>query len=143
MRGRSFLLSRLLLAASMAWAVNVQASVQVVGVFPGSAVLLIDGQRKLVKVGQDVKGIKLESVSGEQAVITSNGERKTLSLSQEQTKEYKPPEKTVVQLVRNNDGHYWTTGQINGRTVRMIVDTGASDISINETEAKRLGLSYR
>ncbi|CAM3708481.1 retropepsin-like aspartic protease family protein [Parendozoicomonas haliclonae] len=117
-------------------------NVQVVGLFPGSAVLIIDGQRRLVKAGQEVGSVKLISSNNQQAIVVVDGVRKTLSLSREQSGSYQPPEKTEVRLVRSNDGHYWTDGKINGRSVRMVLDTGASDISINESEARRLGISY-
>ncbi|WP_234977423.1 retropepsin-like aspartic protease family protein [Ferrimonas marina] len=45
-----------------------------------------------------------------------------------------------VQLLRNRQGHYVTSAQINGHDVVMLVDTGATEISIPEHVASRLGL---
>jgi len=45
-----------------------------------------------------------------------------------------------VRLKRNRDGHYVATGAINGRPVEFMLDTGASDVSIPEALADRLGL---
>ena len=46
----------------------------------------------------------------------------------------------AVRLKRNRDGHYIATGAINGRPVEFMLDTGASDVSIPEALADRLGL---
>jgi aspartyl protease family protein len=43
-------------------------------------------------------------------------------------------------LERSRDGHYWATGRINGQSVEFLLDTGASDVSVPEQVARRLGL---
>jgi aspartyl protease family protein len=45
-----------------------------------------------------------------------------------------------VVLQRNKFGHYVTSGQINGRPVTFILDTGATGVAIPEPIADRLGL---
>ena len=45
-----------------------------------------------------------------------------------------------VVLQRNAGGHYVTSGYINGEPVQFMLDTGASDVSIPEGVAQRLGL---
>ncbi len=45
-----------------------------------------------------------------------------------------------VVLKRNVYGHYLTNGSINNVEVTMLVDTGATDIAIPETLAKKMGL---
>ena len=45
-----------------------------------------------------------------------------------------------VTLLRNKFGHYVTSGQINGRAVIFILDTGATGIAIPEPIARKLGL---
>ncbi len=45
-----------------------------------------------------------------------------------------------IVLQRNKYGHYVATGMINQQPVVFMLDTGASDISIPENVAKRLGL---
>lgn len=46
----------------------------------------------------------------------------------------------VVELKRNRYGHYVTAGTINNEPVVFMVDTGASDISVPASIAKRIGL---
>lgn len=37
------------------------------------------------------------------------------------------------------DGHYWADGQVNGASVRFLVDTGASAVALTPDDARRLG----
>lgn len=46
-----------------------------------------------------------------------------------------------VSLDRNRFGHYVANGRINGQDVVFLLDTGASDVSIPQHVADRLGLS--
>jgi len=45
-----------------------------------------------------------------------------------------------VVLKRNRQGHYVTTGTINGTQLEFLLDTGATDISIPEHVAEKIGL---
>lgn len=47
-----------------------------------------------------------------------------------------------VVLQRNRSGHYLANGRIDGQPVEFLLDTGASDVSIPESVAHRLGLSH-
>ncbi|MTI14487.1 retropepsin-like aspartic protease family protein [Sansalvadorimonas verongulae] len=133
---------------SLLLAVNVQVqasvTVNVVGLFPDAAVIVVDGQRHFLKTGQSKDGIKLVSTGNNNAVVEINGKKQTLNLGRERADGFTAaPQKKDASLIRSNDGHYWANGKINGRTVRMVVDTGASDISLSEATAKQLGISYR
>ncbi len=46
-----------------------------------------------------------------------------------------------LQLVANRYGHYTLPGRINGRKVRFLIDTGASDVVIPGSVAESLGLT--
>lgn len=45
-----------------------------------------------------------------------------------------------VRLASNPQGHYLLDGQINGRAVTLLLDTGATQVAIPRAVAKRLGL---
>lgn len=45
-----------------------------------------------------------------------------------------------IELPRASDGHYYLTAQVNGATIAFIVDTGASDIVLSETDARAAGI---
>ncbi|GGD05320.1 retropepsin-like aspartic protease family protein [Aureimonas glaciei] len=49
----------------------------------------------------------------------------------------------VAQLTAGEDGHFRTEARLNGRPVAVLVDTGATYVSMNETTARRLGLQIR
>jgi aspartyl protease family protein len=42
-------------------------------------------------------------------------------------------------IPKGRDGHYWANGQSNGASVRFLVDTGASAVSLTPDDARRLG----
>ena len=41
---------------------------------------------------------------------------------------------------RSTDGHYYLTVQINGADVRFVLDTGATDMVLTQSDARRAGL---
>ncbi|MFT5363156.1 MAG: aspartyl protease family protein [Dinoroseobacter sp.] len=46
-----------------------------------------------------------------------------------------------IEVPRGRDGHYHLTLQINGVSVPMVVDTGASDLVLSRADAERIGLN--
>ena len=49
---------------------------------------------------------------------------------------------TMVVLEQDRNGHYEADGQINGRSVTFLVDTGATDVALPESTARALGLDF-
>jgi len=49
-------------------------------------------------------------------------------------------EGNAVVLERNRSGHYVASGEINGRPVTFLLDTGATDVALSSRLAQRLGL---
>lgn len=47
-----------------------------------------------------------------------------------------------VILDQGQGGHYFAEGAINGQPVRFLVDTGATDVAISESAARRMGLDF-
>lgn len=45
-----------------------------------------------------------------------------------------------IVVPRNRDGHYHLTAQVNGTAVRFVVDTGATDLVLTQSDAARAGL---
>ncbi|MEA3303232.1 MAG: TIGR02281 family clan AA aspartic protease [Pseudomonadota bacterium] len=45
-----------------------------------------------------------------------------------------------VTLLRNRSGHYVATGFINGSAITFLIDTGATDVAIDERQAAQIGL---
>lgn len=47
---------------------------------------------------------------------------------------------TEMVLIRSGDGHYYADGEINGRPVKFLLDTGATQIALSPRLANALGL---
>lgn len=47
---------------------------------------------------------------------------------------------TDAQVVKGADGHYWAEASIDGKAVRVLVDTGASVVALTRADALRLGV---
>lgn len=130
-----------LLSASEAWAAT---QVQVVGLFPGAAVLSVDGQRKLVKVGQTGPGgVQVVSADSHGAVLRVDGVERSYSLSREYSEGFSAPQKKQFSVAKGVGGHYWIAGSVDGHPVQFLVDTGATSVALNEGHARSLGIDYR
>lgn len=42
-------------------------------------------------------------------------------------------------VMKASDGHYWANGEVDGQTVRFLVDTGATAVALTPRDAQRLG----
>jgi aspartyl protease family protein len=120
------------------------ADISVVGLFPGKAVLVIDGASpRTYSIGNTVAdGVRLVGVSEAAATIESSGKRQTIALG-EHVNRAAPGASVSVTLQANGQGHFIAQGQINGGTIRMLVDTGATMIALSAADAARLGIDYR
>ena len=54
-----------------------------------------------------------------------------------------PPGSGPAAVAMGQDGHYWAQARINGRDVRMLVDTGATVVSLTAADARRIGIDPR
>ena len=45
-----------------------------------------------------------------------------------------------VMLIRDNNGHFEVTAQVNGQAIRLLVDTGASSVVLTHEDALRAGI---
>lgn len=120
----------------------VQASIQAVGLMPGMAILEKDGQRVVIKAGQEKQGIKLIHADSEQCEIEISGVRQTLKLGASLASGYAVAKKQEVRLQQDVSGHYFTNVSVNGRSIRMLVDTGATNVALSGNTARRLGIAY-
>jgi aspartyl protease family protein len=120
------------------------ADVRVVGLFKGSAVVVIDGRQRMLRVGQtSPEGVRLVSADSESALLEIDGERLRARLDGRVSASKKTRTTSEVQIRRDRSGMYSTVGSINGLPVNFLVDTGATQIAMNATHARRLGIDYR
>jgi aspartyl protease family protein len=116
------------------------------GVSGDRALVVIDGAPpKFLNTGQTHAGVKLLSVSGDSATVEVNGQRQTLQVGGAPVSVGKGRAggggQRVV-LTADPSGHFLPDGQINGKTVKFMVDTGATTIALGAAEAKRINLKY-
>ena len=132
------------LALGLTIAPAAATDVNVIGLFPGKAVVVVNGGKpRTLSVGEATPdGVKLVAVETETAVLEVDGKRRTLGMGQSISVAPTAAGRAQATLAADSGGHFLTTGQINGQSVRFLVDTGASMISMNAAEAKRLGVNY-
>jgi aspartyl protease family protein len=120
------------------------ASVGVVGLFPGKAVLIIDGAApKTFSVGSQVAdGIKLLAVTDSAATLDDHGKRQLLGIGTHSSHANASGSASVT-LQGDARGHFVAAGKINDMPVSMLVDTGASMITLSSQDARRLGIDYK
>ncbi|WP_457675735.1 retropepsin-like aspartic protease family protein [Thiolapillus sp.] len=123
-----------------AWAVE---RVRVMALFPGKAMLSIDGRNRMLVRGEtSPEGVKLISADADQAVVEYGGQRQSLRLGSAVASSYKRKTRLEARVLLDNQGAYSTQGMINGRSVAMVVDTGANLVAMSENQARRLSLDY-
>ncbi|WP_025918068.1 TIGR02281 family clan AA aspartic protease [Herminiimonas sp. CN] len=120
------------------------ADIAVVGLFPGKAVLVVDGGTpKTFAVGSIVTpGVKLLTATESSATVIVNDKKQTIAIGQHVNRSA-PTGPTSVVLQANGQGHFMVQGQINGGAIQMLVDTGATMIAFSEADAQRLGINYK
>jgi len=131
----------LLLAAAPACALDVQ----LIGTFGDqAAVLAIDGgEPKTVRTGQKFGGVTVISVERERATVEIEGKRRVLQRGQTYSTKGSADERQSAVLAADGRGHFITDGSINGGTMRLMLDTGATTVALPAADAVRLGIDYR
>ena len=118
--------------------------VVVLGLFSNKAVVEVDGQRRVLSVGQrSPEGVLLISADSEVALLEIDGKNQRLKLGSHIGSSFTRPKQESVTLWPTTNGMYQATGSINGYTVDFLVDTGATTVAMNAMTAKRLGINYR
>lgn len=112
------------------------------GLFPGKALLTIGGgPPRIVAVGVTTpEGVKVVSTDGETATLEVGGTKRVLRVGQNVAAQPSTSGSQKVVLTADSAGHFLTSGNINGTTVRFLVDTGASMVSLGASDARRIGI---
>ena len=133
--------SLILLLPAAGYAVDIN----VIGLFPGKAVVVIDaGPIRTLSVGQKTaEGVTLLSSDRESATFDIDGQKKKLNIGQHRAGPASAQSSQSATLTADPRGHFVVEGQINGGTVRFLVDTGATTIALSSADATRLGIDYR
>jgi aspartyl protease family protein len=119
------------------------STIDVVGVFPDKAVVVVDGgPPRSISVGQTVGGWKLVSVGSDSATFAGDAGRRTIGIGSYVAPRGSHDRSTAV-LAADDRGHFVAQGAVNGRATRFLVDTGATIVVLSSAEADRLAIRYR
>jgi aspartyl protease family protein len=144
--GRALIAAALAAGALLAAAASAQTVSMSGALGDNKALLMINGAPRTVTVGSTVQGVRLISMSGGEAVVEVGGERQQLRLGGVQVSLGAAPVEgggSRIVLPVGPGGHFYSQGSINGKAVVFVVDTGATTVSISQSEADAIGLKYR
>jgi aspartyl protease family protein len=123
---------------------HADTQVNIVGLYNGKAVLIINnGKPKTLSVGQTSNGVKLIAADSTIATLQIEGKTRQLGMGQAATVGNAAvsgaPSAT---LYADSAGHYVSECQINGATLRFVLDTGATTVAMNSGDAKFANIDY-
>jgi len=137
----------ILLATVLAAASAHAQTVALAGMLGSKALLVINGTApKTVAAGESHQGVKVISTSGDQAVVEQGGKRNTLRVGEAPVhmgSGSSGGKGNRIVLVAGSGGHFMTAGQINGRAVQFMVDTGATSVAMAAQDAERAGVNFK
>ncbi|MEG1735678.1 MAG: retropepsin-like aspartic protease [Comamonas sp.] len=131
-----------LTAAGAGWA----QSVALTGVLGSKALLVIDGGApKAVASNDSHQGVRVLQVGADSVVVEIKGQRQTIRLGEAPVSvgsRGSGVSGSRIVLMADARGHFIDRGQINGKSMQYMVDTGASTVAIGRADAERMGLPY-
>lgn len=121
------------------------ADVGVAGIFPGKALLVIDGGApRAVAVGTTTpEGVKVLAIDGEMVTLSVDGQKRNVRVGQHAMSQKTGDERQQTVLSADARGHFYAMGAVNGKSVRFLVDTGATMVSLGAGDASRIGVDWR
>lgn len=138
------LLACLSTALAMAATPALAQNVALAGILGGKALLVVNGGApRGLAPGEAHQGVRVLSVAADSAVLDVAGERRSLRLG-EAPVSITASGASAQRVVLKADarGHFVSSGQINGRVMQYMVDTGASTVAIGRPDAQRMGLKF-
>ena len=121
--------------------------VALAGMLGSKALLVVNGTApKAVAAGETHEGVKVVSTSGDLAIIEQDGKRNTLRLGEAPVNmgaSKSGGKGNRIILVAGTGGHFLTAGQINGKAVQFMVDTGATSVAMGAQDAERAGINFK
>jgi len=119
--------------------------IHVVALFKDRVMVMIDGKQRLLRSGDSSpEGVRLVSADSVGAVFEYQGRTLERRLDGRVHAAAESPQgRDDVLIFRDRRGMFKTVGSINGLPVGFLVDTGASSVAMNSTQARRLGIDFR
>lgn len=119
--------------------------VNVVGLFSNKAVVIINGGKpKTLGVGQTSDGVKLMAADSQIATLQIEGKTKQLGMGQAASVGGNSANAiSSVTLYADSQGHFMSDCQINGASLKFLVDTGATTVALNSGDAQFANIDYK
>lgn len=121
-------------------------SVALGGVMGTKALLVIDGQTQVLGVGESARGVTLKALLAGEAHVERDGKLSVLraggALAVGAGAAKGPAAREIV-LAAGPGGHFVSQGSINGTPANFLVDTGATLVSLSQSDAQRFGIDLR
>jgi aspartyl protease family protein len=131
-------------ALCLAMAAAAAQGVVLAGRMGERALLMVDGQPRTLAVGQATADVRLIGWQEDSAVVERDGARYLLRMGAAAPTRLAGAAAASggreIVITAGPGGHFITGGSINGRSVRFMVDTGATVLAMGRDEAQRLGL---
>lgn len=124
---------------------NAETQVNIVGLFSNKAVVIINGGKpKTLSVGQTSEGVKLLAADSQAATLQIEGKTKKLGMGQAASVGGNSTNAiSSVTLYADAQGHFVSDCQINGASLKFLVDTGATTVALNSGDAKFANIDYK
>jgi len=147
-----FNIKRILFFVSLCFAIQAFADtkVNVVGLFNNKALLMINGSGPhSMRAGQTKNGVKLVSANSSKATLVIEGKRQMLGMGQAASVGTSGKGgsgggvNSPVHLYADSRGHFFGNLTINGASLKYLVDSGATNVSMNSGDAKYAKIDYK
>ncbi len=125
-------------------------TVVMTGTIGNRAILIVNGGvPKTVAVGETWLGVELVALRAGQATVQARGGPRLVldmdtpvSVGASESAAGKGGNGKRIVLPSDSRGHFVTQGAINGKSIRLMLDTGATVVSLSAADAQRIGLDY-
>jgi aspartyl protease family protein len=137
-----------LLVFAISMQVLADTQINIVGLFNNKALVMINGSGPHhLQAGQTKSGIKLISATSDAATLEFEGERRVLKMGQAAFVAASPesPEavNSPVNLYADQAGHFFGNLTLNGGSFKYIIDSGATNVTLNSDDAKAAKIDYK
>ena len=122
--------------------------VNVVGLFNNKVLVMINGSGPhTISAGQSKNGVKLLSANSNAATLMIEGKRQVLSMGQAASvgagsTSSSSGVNNPVNLYADKSGHFFGNLKINGTSLKYVVDTGATNVTMNSADANFAKINY-
>ncbi len=126
-------------------ATSFAADINLIGIFGDKATLMVDGGKpRTLAVGESSpEKIRLLSTAGDSAVVEIDGKRETLRLGNQRIAAARNSGSAQrVVLTGDSQGHFIATVVVNGASMQLLIDTGATNVAISTEAARRANVRY-